>query len=88
MVQKEPEKEVNYQVSERENIKFHNVQFDSIIDQTLPEDRLGEFIKPRIAQSPENKSDMPPEGKLVMTKVTLKNGQGQVIKRYEKEVKK
>jgi hypothetical protein len=75
-------------VSERENIKFHNVKFESIIDETLPEDRFGEFIKPRVAESNENMDEIPPEGKVVMKKVTLKNAQGHVIKRYNEELEK
>jgi hypothetical protein len=74
-------------VSERENIKFHNVKFDSIIDDTLPEDRFGEFIKPRIAESKDNLEEMEKEGKVVMQKVTLKNAQGYIIKQYQEPVK-
>ena len=77
---------MNYEVSQRENIRFHNVKFDSIIDETLPEDRFGEFIRPREAQSGENIDEIPTEGKLVMKKITLKNAQGQVIKQYNEGV--
>ena len=63
------------------------MKFDSSIYETLPEDRFGEFIKPRMAESKDNLEEMEKEGKLVMKKVTLKNGQGQIIKQYHEEVK-
>ena len=81
-----PEKDVNYQVSERENIKFHNVKFDSIIDDTLPEERLGEILKPRIAESKDNLEEMGQGKKVVLKMVTLKDAQGNIIRQYNEPV--
>ena len=81
-------KNLEYVVSERKAVEFHNLKFDNVNQsETEPENRFEEPIKSRIAEKGEDMESFPPEGKVIRKRVKIKNAEGEIIEEYDEPVK-
>jgi serine/threonine protein kinase len=81
-------KNLEYVVSERKAVEFHNLKFDNVNQsETEPENRFEEPVKSRVAEKGEDMESFPPEGKVVRKRVKIKNAEGEVIEEYDEPVK-
>ena len=83
---KKQPKDLQYQISEREAIEFHNLKFDQNQSETEPENRFEEPVKSRVAEEGEDLESFPAEGKVVRKKVKIKNAEGQIVEEYDEPV--
>ena len=85
-VEPEKPKDLEYVISERQAIQFHNLKFDQNQSETEPENRFEEPVKSRIAEEGEDLDSFPPEGKIIRKKIKIKNAEGDVVEEYDEPV--
>ena len=88
-IEKEVKETTNleYVISERQAIEFHNLKFEQNQSETEPENRFEEPVKSRIAEEGEDLESFPPEGKIIRKKIKIKNAEGEIIEEYDEPVK-
>lgn len=85
---KKDSKKLEYVISERDAIEFHNLKFKNVNQsETEPENRFEEPVKSRIAESGEDMNSFPPEGKVVRKRIKIKNAEGEIVEEYDEPVK-
>ena len=80
-------KELKYDVSRRQTVQFHNLKFDNHESETEPENRFEEPVLRRQAENGEDLSSIPPEGRVIRSRVKIKDAEGNIVEEYEEPVK-